>query len=444
MLILLSAAASIAAAAADPPAAPDPCSPQQNCQQLTAAQMFDAADQLAAQGNLPGAAELLEALTQDPHPELRAEARFRLAAVREKLGDLEGAAQTLRELLAEQPGANPARLELARILSRLGETKEAKAQLAAAQAWGLPPEVEQNVRRFASALRTTRTAKKRGLTVELTTGPDSNVNRSTGSQFIDTIIAPFELDADARRQSALGFSGSVRGYSRDRIGGVTLLSDAGLRADLSTKPQFNDVQLVLDSGPQAILGQTHIRPAVLYERRWFGGDAYSTGVGGQFELLAPLGAKTQLGLAGAHVRQTTAKNSGQDGWRTALSADLTRGLGAGTSARVSLRYGALNASVNPESLRQVGGGFLLAHEARPLTLFGEVDYTRTHGIEPLFLFGKTRHDQRWDVIAGAIFNRASFSGFTPLMRVTHSDSSANIVLYDYRRTRLDVGITRSF
>ena len=211
MLILLSAAASIAAAAADPPAAPDPCSPQQNCQQLTAAQMFDAADQLAAQGNLPGAAELLEALTQDPHPELRAEARFRLAAVREKLGDLKGAAQALCELLAEQPGANPARLELARILSRLGETRAAKAQIAAAQAWGLPREVEQNVRRFASALRTTRTAKKRGLTVELTAGPDSNVNRSTGSQFIDTIIAPFQLDADARRQSALGFSGSARG-----------------------------------------------------------------------------------------------------------------------------------------------------------------------------------------------------------------------------------------
>ena len=39
---------------------------------------------------------------------------------------------------------------------------------------------------------------------------------------------------------------------------------------------------------------------------------------------------------------------------------------------------------------------------------------------------------------------ARIAGFTPLMRVTHSDSRANIVLYDYRRTRLDVGVTRSF
>ena len=151
--------------------------------------MFAAAEDLAAQGDLAGAAQLLEALTQDPHAELRAEARFRLAAVREKLGDLPGAAQALRDLLAEQPGANPARLELARILSRLGDAKGAKSQLAAAEAFGIPRDVEQNVRRFASTLRTT---KRRGLTVELTAGPDSNVNRSTSSLFIDTIIALVE------------------------------------------------------------------------------------------------------------------------------------------------------------------------------------------------------------------------------------------------------------
>src|SRR5213075_2916459 len=177
MLTLFSAVAFLTAAMAQAPAALDPCAGQKDCRQLTAAQMFAAADELAAGGDLGGAAQFLEALTQDPHAERRAEARFRLAAVREKLGDLNGAARALRELLAEQPGANPARLELARILSRLGETRAAKAQIAAAQAWGLPREVEQNVRRFASALRTTRTAKKRGLTVELTAGPDSNVNR---------------------------------------------------------------------------------------------------------------------------------------------------------------------------------------------------------------------------------------------------------------------------
>ena len=441
-MLILAGAVALLTAGMGQASSPDPCAGQQNCQQLTAAQMFAAADQLAAQGDLAGAEQLLEALTADPHPELRAEARFRLAAVREKLGNLKGAAEALRQLLAEQPKANRARLELARILSRMGEAKAAKAEIALAEAAGLPPEVEQNVRRFASTLRTS--TRNRALTVELTAGPNSNVNRSTSSLLLDTIVAPFELDADARRQAAFGYSGSIRGYSRDRIGGISWLSDAALRGDLSTKPRFNDVQAQVDTGPEASLGKARFRPSFLYERRWFGGDLFSSGVGGQFELLAPLGAKTQLGVGGSHLHQTIVKNSGQTGWTTALSADVTRSLGQRTSARVSVRYGALDARVNPESLRQAGGGLLLVHETRSASLFGEVDYTHTHGIEPLFLFGKVRRDTRWDLIAGAIFDGPKIAGFSPLVRLTHSSSRANIGLFEYTQTRVDAGFTRTF
>jgi hypothetical protein len=436
-LIAIAALALAGAAPADPA----PCAAPSHCATASAAQLFALADRLYAQGDLAGAAQILEALTGDKHPELRAEARFRLAAVREKMGDLAGAAQVLRALLAEQPGANPARLELARILDLLGRDKEARAELARAQAAGLPADVEQNVRRFASALRR---PGKRGLTIEVTAGPDSNVNRSTSSPFIDTIIAPFDLDADARRQSAFAYGFSARGFSRDRLGKVSWLTNAGLRADLSTKPRFNDVQLAVDSGPEAGLGKVRLRPAGLFEKRWYGGDSYSTGGGGQVELLAPLAADTQLGVSGSYVHQDIAMNDGQDGWRTAVGADLTRSLGGGVTTRASLRYGSLDARVRPESLRQFGGGLLLARQARALTLFGELDYTRTRGIEPLFLFGKTRRDRRWDMVVGAIFNRVSIAGFAPLMRLTHSTSRANIELYEFTRTRLDLGLTRSF
>src|SRR4051812_39964772 len=145
MLILLSAAVSLATATPQPPVAPDSCAGQVNCQHLTAAQLFALADQQFNQGDLAVAEEMLQALTQDPHIELRSEARFRLAAVHEKRGNLAGAAQALRDLLAEQPGANPARLELARILALMGDTKAARSEIAVAKAAGLPPDVEQNV-----------------------------------------------------------------------------------------------------------------------------------------------------------------------------------------------------------------------------------------------------------------------------------------------------------
>src|SRR3954452_23296469 len=163
MLILLAALALAQAQASAPPIG-DPCKAEQGCVHASAAQLFALADKLYDTGDYAGAVEILQALTQDPHPELRAEARFRLAALREKMGDLPAAAQALRDLLAEQPNANPARLELARILTRLGKNDEARKQIAIAERTGLPPEVEQTVRRFANGIPST---KRRGLSLEM-------------------------------------------------------------------------------------------------------------------------------------------------------------------------------------------------------------------------------------------------------------------------------------
>ena len=79
-----------------------------------------------------------------------------------------------------------------------------------------------------------------------------------------------------------------------------------------------------------------------------------------------------------------------------------------------------------------------------VTAYVDFGYTRTRGLAPLFLFGKTRHDWRIDLTGGIILDKVRLAGFSPLIRVTHSDSQANIALYDYHRTRLDFGISRSF
>lgn len=432
-----------AAPAARAPAAPAPsdiCAGE-NCVQTGAAQLFALAEELYAAGDLAGTAQILVALTQDKHPELRAEARFRLAAVREKQSDLAGAAQALRDLLAEQPGANPARLELARILARLGKASEARAQLARAEAAGLPPEVEATVRRFSSALQS---RKRRGLSLDFASGPDSNINRATGDRFVDTIIAPFALDPDARAQSGIGFSFGATAFSRDDPFGIGLVSRAGVHADLFGKARFNDIQVNLDSGPEIATPLGRMRPALTYERRWYGGDPYSTGIGGAVNLLTRLGPRRQLEFDASRVRQRIAPNRGQDGWRTALGLSVSQSLGSATTARLALRGANLDAEVTPESLRQRSASLLLARRFSPLTIFGEAGYTHTSGIEPLFLFGKTRRDHRLDLAGGLVFNRLKLSGFAPLVRMTYSDSQSNIAIYDYKRTRLDFGLSRSF
>ena len=441
MLTFLAALALSQAAAPAPSPPDDSCVPEKGCVRTGPAQLFALADKLYESGDAEGAAGVLQALTQDVHPELRAEARFRLAALREKMGDLPGAAQALRDLLAEQPNANPARLELARILARMGKNDEARKEIAIAERTGLPPEVAQSVRRFANAIPST---KRRGLSLEMSGGPDSNINRSTSSQYVDTIIAPFELSPDARRQSGIGFAIGGQAFTRNDIGGFDLLSRAGGHADLFTKSRFNDVQVTLDSGPQWNGKFGQLRPALLYERRWYGGHPYSTGFGASLDWLRQIDQRTQLELTGARVRQNIEPNPGQDAWRTSVGADLAHQLAPDSTARLSLRFAALDARVRPESLRQLGAEILLAKRFPTVTFYVDFGYTRTRGLEPLFLFGKTRHDWRIDLRAGIILDKVRLAGFSPLIRVTRSDSQANIALYDYHRTRLDFGISRSF
>ena len=366
MLNILAALALSQAAGPAPRHPDDSCRPEQGCVRTGPAQLFALADKLYEQGDAAGAAGVLEALTQDVHPELRAEARFRLAALREKMGDLPGAAQALRDLLVEQPDANPARLELARILARMGKNDEARKEIAIAERAGLPPEVEQSVRRFANAIPST---KRRGLSLEMSGGPDSNINRSTSSQYVDTIIAPFELSPDARRQSGIGFAIGGQAFIRNDIGGLDLVSRAGGHADLFTKPRFNDVQVTLDSGPaMERRSSASLRPALLYERRWYGGHPYSTGFGASLDWLKQIDPRTQLELSGSRVRQNIQPNPGQDAWRTSVSADLAHQLARDSTARLSLRFAALDARVRPESLRQFGAEYCSRSGSRPSRL----------------------------------------------------------------------------
>jgi hypothetical protein len=440
--MLFAIAIAAALTVAPPEAGPSGCDGDSHCAELSAAQMFALADKLFESGDKDGAAGILRALTQDKHVELRAEARFRLAALLEQMGDLRGAADNLRALLTEQPDANPARLELARILDRMGDAKAAKRELAKAEAIGLPPEVAVNVRRFAGRLA--QATKHRGLTIELTAGPDTNINRSTSSPFIDTIIAPFELSADARRIGGVGLSASGRGYSRDAVGPIVWLSRLNGRADLYDKSRFDDIQLSADSGPEFALGKSRLRPSALIERRWYGGDLYAKGLGGDVSLLAPLSAKTQIEVRASRVRQAIVPNREQDGRRSAYEVSLTHAFTPRWTAQLSLRHAGLDARTKPESVRSWSGAVVLAYQGKAATLFGEADYTATHGLAPLFLFGDERRDKRWDLTGGAVLTKSVMAGFQPIVRATYSDSRADIVLWDYRRFRLDVGLTRNF
>ena len=201
-------------------------------------------------------------------------------------------------------------------------------------------------RAFAGSPPQFRPMKRRGLSLEMTGGPDSNINRSTSSQYVDTIIAPFELDPDARRQSGIGFSAAaVRRSPATTSAGVDLLVARGRsrgpvhQAAVQRCPADLRQRARMERRDRA----TAARP-LLYERRWYGGNPYSTGFGASLDWLKQIGPGTQLELSGSRGAPEHPAQSGAGRVAHVASAPTLRTRSAADStARLSLRFAALDA-----------------------------------------------------------------------------------------------------
>lgn len=409
---------------------------------LTAPDVFALAERYADARRFADAEALLRGLIRDPDPQYRAEARFRLSILREAQGDRNGAIEWLKALLDEQPNSARPRLELARLLAAEGDEAGARRELRRAGAAGLPDDVARVVDRFATALRSVRPL---GGTIEIAIAPDSNINRATTQERVDTVVAPLTLSRDARATSGIGVSFSGQGFARaDLAAGLTLLSRASARADLYGKSRFNDVVATLASGPEFRIGGARLRPAAIAQRRWFGGDLYSKSYGGSLNLLKPLSRVSQVEAEATVLASNYPRVWVQDGTLFDLNIAYDRAFSPRFSIRVGAR--ATRQDAREDYLSTKSGGIdLLASRA-----FGkQLAYVQLSGFRLVAdegdpLFGVTRRDRRVDLTGGVVLRRFTWQGLAPLVRVTHTRSDSSIPIYDFKRTRFEFALSREF
>ena len=151
MLLLASAVSGPAQAASAASGAKRPPSVKAN-----AAQLLQLAAQLERGSERGKAVAILKLLENDPHSDVRNEARYRHAAMMEADARYTEAAVLLRKVLDEKPGAAAARLKLATMLQKMGDEGSALRELRALRTIDLPPTVARFVDRLSASLRATK------------------------------------------------------------------------------------------------------------------------------------------------------------------------------------------------------------------------------------------------------------------------------------------------
>lgn len=410
--------------------------------QLTAQQLFDLAGEATARGDVATAEAAYRALANDSNTEIRSEALFRLGMLTAALGRNYEAARMFRRILDEKPNAQRVRLEFARVLAAMGDDTGARRALREAQAGGLPPDVALFVDRYSAALRS---RKPLGASFEFALAPDSNINRATRSDTLGTVLGDFTLDEDAQEKSGVGVALRGQIYGRMKVSGKTnLLARASGAADIYGRSDFNDLALGLTAGPEFQLGQDRVTVEAGATWRWFGNEPFSTTATLSLNYLHPLDRQSQIRVVSAFGNIDNKRNPLQDGQNYALSVSYERALSSASGVGVTLT-GDRNELRNP-GYSTTGGQLSIVgyHDFGAFTLIGSLGYGRLKADERLFIYPSRRSDSFYRASLGATFRQLSIGQFAPLVRVSIERNTSSIEVFNYRRVRTEIGLTRAF
>lgn len=423
------------------PAAAGPSTGQQRSG-LSAIDLFALADQAAEEGRIEDAYALYDALANDPLADIRAEARFRKAALLTSKKRFVDAAVELRAILDEMPDATRVRLELARILALVGDEEGARRALRQAQAAGLPSDVAATVEQFARALRSTRPF---GGSFELSAAPDSNINRATDARTLDTVIAPLTLSRDARARSGIGIETAGSAYARISLApNLSLFPRAAMNAVLYRQQAFNDISLSALLGLEWRIGKDRVTPSIGGSTRRHGGAPYARTQTASIDVVHPMGTRAQLTVGASAALSNYVANDLQDGGLFEARLSYERALKAASGIGVTIS-GSRQAARDPGYSTWSGGlGLLGWRDVGRITLFATVDGRHLTSDDRIFIFTSKRREWLVAGKVGATFRQVKLMGFAPLVRLGFERNFSTVGLYDYRRLSTEIGITRAF
>ena len=406
----------------------------------SASDMLALAEEFRKKGDAASAQRILNLLTRDPNVDVRNEARYRLALIREEEGRYRDAAVLLRRILDEKPDASAVRIRLAMLLQKMGEQEASHRELRAVRVTDLPP----NVARFVDRLAAAAHAKKPlSLQLELALAPDSNINRATRSDTVGTIFGDFELEEEAK--SGVGIAG--RGMVQSRLPlteRITLVSRAIGDAKIYRKDEFNDIVAGVSTGPELALSRTVLSLEAAASQQWYGQEEYQRMYRLTGSAVQRVDSASQLRIDASRRWVDDQVNDLRDGGGQTLLGRYERALSPQLSLVANTSIDRFKAEDDAYSTWSWSAGLSAYREIGRMTFNLGAEIGALRSDERLQILLDKRDDRLLRLQLGAVFRQLTVSGFAPVARLVYERNKSTVEFYDYRRLRTEFGISRAF
>ena len=357
--------------------------------------------------------------------------------------DYRAAEIAFRRILDRDPRLLRVRLELARTLfmEKLDERADYHFRLAAAE--HPPAEVARNIVRFRQAIRARRTWR---FNFDVGFAPDSNINSATDKQTVDIYGLPFQLDPSGRARSGTGrFVGGDASVRLNRFGKVPVYIGAYGRWTSYGDHRFDDAYAGIETGPEFQVAAGRLRITATALKRWYGRRPLVSSFGGHLDYEKLVGGKWTVGGSVLVRHNDYARRRDVDGWDAEARASANKPLDPSTLGFAYASVERSEANDWGQAFWREGFGIGVLKEIgwglRPQL---SVDLARQVGDAPLAPFGKRRRD--WQLRGSfSVYKRDwNVGGFAPSLSITMTRNHSTLPLYQERRVRGEIRLTRAF
>lgn len=274
---------------------------------------------------------------------------------------------------------------------------------------------------------------------------DENYNNMTTQETIDIGGLPFTLSEDSRAQERYGIdiSGSIAynhqigtgHYIVPHLSGRLLLLNHAedSRATLTPTLYYRNQNDRLD---------WRVGPSASFTFSQDGKEVQSFGIQG--DLAYSLSPRSTIRLTGS-AWDVDARNDREDGENYTLGLEYIRALENGNVLSLGLNGTQKNRELDQDTQSIIGAS--IAYRGALTQSIGfnlEAGISRLNADGPNPFFGTTREDTVATLTGAVSFSQFETVLGRPYIGVTYTNSSSNIVLHDYDKTTLRIGISRQF